>query len=401
MESITTRRGFVGVSALSAARVWGANERIRAGAIGFGGRGAYLNAEFKEIGVEMAAVCDVYEPRLEAGRRAASPGARAYDDYRRLLDDKSLDAVVITTPDHWHAQMAIDAVEAGKDVYLEKPMAHSLEEGCRLTDAVHKTGRVLQVGAQRRSSEVCFRAREIIDSGALGETPLVNCWWHGKTSVNLSPPPLKGKLDWNQWLGPAPKRPFDPRRFYSWVWFWDYAGGYLVGQTVHILDAVHMLMEPGYPLAVATTGKKSLEGAEIPDATSISIEYSKFLAVFTVAYNTMRYLPPELSHEVKQMHGHRARLDVGRESYYLFEQDDKALELKPKAGERIPGAIEKALRAHIRDFLDCVRSRRQPRGHVDTGLQSTIVLSMAVESLRTRRTVGYDPAARKIVRLDS
>ncbi len=401
MPCRATRRGFVGMSAISAARVIGANDRIRGGTIGTGGRGTYLTAEFKEIGVEMAALCDVYEPRLEAARKVASSGARTYDNYKRLLEDKSLDIVLIATPDHWHAQMSIDAVEAGKDVYLEKPMARTMEDGFRMVDAVRRTGRVLQVGTQRRSSEICFQAREIVDSGALGRAPLLNCWWHGKTGFNVSPPALQGKLDWDQWLGPAPKRPFDARRFFNWVWYWDYAGGYLVGQTVHILDAVHFLVQPGPPLAVTAAARQSREGAEIPDPTSISVEYSNHLAVFTVGYNLMRYLPQELSHELKQIHGQRARLDVGREAFCLYEEDSKALELKPKTAVRIPGAIEKAVREHIRDFLECVRSRKEPRAPVESGQASIVVLSMAVESLRKRTTIGFNPAARKMVTLSS
>ncbi|MFN7542052.1 MAG: Gfo/Idh/MocA family protein, partial [Acidobacteriota bacterium] len=133
-------------------RILGANERVRTGLIGAGGRGRFLAGEFKEIGFELPAVCDVYQPNLEAGLKLASTGAVGHKDYRRLLDDKSIDAVVVATPDHWHAKMVIDAVEAGKDVYVEKPLCHTIEEGYRMVEAVRRTRRVLQVGTQRRSS---------------------------------------------------------------------------------------------------------------------------------------------------------------------------------------------------------------------------------------------------------
>ena len=142
-----------------------AGDRIRAGIIGAGGRGQYHIAQFKEVGAEVAAVCDVYEPNLQAGLKAASTGAKAYTNYKKLLEDKSIDAVLIATPDHWHAQMTIDAVEAGKDVYVEKPMVHKIEEGFRVIEAVRRTKRVVQVGMQRRSYDVFQEAKQIMDSG--------------------------------------------------------------------------------------------------------------------------------------------------------------------------------------------------------------------------------------------
>lgn len=148
------RRTFLLSTAVSAAQVSGANERVRAGIIGSGGRGRFLTANFKELGVDMAAVCDVYEPNLEKGLKAASTGAKRYDNYKRVLEDRSIDAVVIATPDHWHAQMVIDAVEAGKDVYVEKPMSHRIDDGFRVIEAVRRTKRVVQVGMQRRSFDI-------------------------------------------------------------------------------------------------------------------------------------------------------------------------------------------------------------------------------------------------------
>src|SRR6266699_6954916 len=145
------RRSFLLASATSQARIRGANDRIRAGIIGAGGRGRYLTGQFKELGVEMAGVCDIYEANLQAGLKEASTGAKSFTDYKRALDDKSMDAVIVATPDHWHSHMVIDAVEAGKDVYVEKPMAHKIEEGFDVINAVRRTKRVVQVGTQRRS----------------------------------------------------------------------------------------------------------------------------------------------------------------------------------------------------------------------------------------------------------
>jgi predicted dehydrogenase len=384
------RRTFL----FSSAAVMGANERIRVGVIGSGGRGQYLSANFKELGAEMAAVCDVYEPNLEAGLKAASTGARAYRNYKQLLEDRSLDAVIVATPDHWHAQMAIDAVRAGKDVYLEKPMAHNIEEGFRLVDAVRQTGRVVQVGMQRRSSELFDEAREIVKSGALGEVRLVNCWWYNyKADVRTAP--LPGKLDWEQWQGPAPRRPFSPARFSDWIYFWDYGGGLLTGQGAHIVDAFHILMGSTYPAAVtASAGRVNVGGAEVPETTCLAIEYPEnYLAVFTCGYKAMRYA--FVSDQLKQLSGSKARLDVGRERYALYPQSS-AVEIKPSREKNLPGIFELSSRAHIRNFLECVRSRKEPHAPVEVGQHTNVVLGMAVESLRTGRRLRWDAAQKRI-----
>jgi predicted dehydrogenase len=163
------RRRFVSTSALSAASVLGANDRVRGAIIGSGGRGRLLTSEFKEIGVEMAAVCDVYKPNLEAGLKIASTGAKAHADYKRVLDDKSIDVVIVATPDHWHARMVIDAVQAGKDVYVEKPMAHTPDEGYQIIDAVRRTNRIVQVGTQRRSFPLFQEAKQVRDTAGMGD----------------------------------------------------------------------------------------------------------------------------------------------------------------------------------------------------------------------------------------
>src|SRR5437763_2795814 len=258
------RRTFLLASAASQAKAPGANDRIRAGIIGSGGRGRYLTGQFKELGVEMAGVCDIYEPNLQAGLKEANTGARAYTDYRKLLEDKSFDAVVVATPDHWHARMVIDAVEAGKDVYVEKPLAHTIEEGYRIIEAVRHTQRVVQVGMQRRSAELFLEAKRIMDSRQIGDVRLVTSWWYNNTPT-LNSRPLTGKLDWEQWLGGAPKRPLDPVRFFNWYYFWDYSGGLLIGQAAHIVDAIQWLMGSTQPTAVTCTGGRvNLPGAEVP-----------------------------------------------------------------------------------------------------------------------------------------
>ena len=383
------RRVFLAATAASAARVAGANEQIRAGIIGAGGRGRLLSATFKEVGAEMAAVCDIYEPNLALGLKEANTGAKPYDNYKKLLEDKSLDAVVIATPDHWHAQMVIDAVQAGKDVYVEKPLAHKVDEGFRIVEAVRRTKRVVQVGTQRRSYDVFQEAKRVFESGALGDVRLVNGWWVNN-QASLGRGSLRGNLDWNQWLGSAPKRPLDPTRFFGWYYFWDYSGGLMVGQAAHVVDAIHWFMNSTFPTSVTcSAGRPNIEGAEVPETTCMCIEYPEnYLAVFTVGYKAMRY--HTFNDQMKQFHGSKARFDVRRESFALYPEDPRALELKPVQEVRKPGSFVPATQAHIRNFLECVRSRRDPNATVEMGNYTNVVLCMAMESLRTGRRLRFN-----------
>ena len=390
------RRNFLAASAASAARVRGANDRVRAGIIGAGGRGKYLTANFKEVGAEMAAVCDVYKPNLEGGLKVASTGAKPFSDYRRLLDDKSLDAVVIATPDHWHAQMSIDAVNAGKDVYVEKPMCHKVEEGFRMVDAVRRTKRVLQVGTQRRSFDLFQEAKQIVDTGVLGEVRLVNGWWLNH-QAGLRQAKIGGDLDWKQWLGSAPKREMDPTRFFNWYYFWDYSGGLMVGQAAHVIDAINWFMNSKFPSAVTcAAGRNNLQGAEVPETTCMCLEYPEnYMAVFTVGYKAMRYAP--VNDQLKQFHGNKARFDVGRESYALYMEDPKAIDMKPVKQTRRPGSFEPATRAHIRNFLECIRTRKDPNAAVEMGNYTAVALCMAMDALRAGRRLRFDAAKHQVV----
>src|SRR5579863_4060993 len=386
------RRKFLITTAASAAQVAGANERIRGAIIGSGGRGQYLTANFKELGAEMTGVCDVYEPNLQKGLKAAAAGAKPYDNYKRVLEEPSIDVVVIATPDHWHAQMVIDAVEAGKDVYVEKPMSHHIDDGFRVIEAVRRTKRVVQVGMQRRSFDLFQEGKALMDR--LGDVRLVNAWWLNNQK-GLSQAQLAGKLDWNQWLGSAPRHHMDATRFFNWYYFWDYSGGLMVGQAAHVIDAIHWFMNSSYPVAVTCAGGRvNLEGAEVPETTSMAIEYPEnYLAVFTLGYKAMHYAP--MNDQMEQFHGSRARLDMGRESYALYPQTDE-VEMKAVVEKRRPGSFESATRAHIRDFLECVRSRHDPNVTVETGQQTAVVLSMAIDALRQGRRLKWNAMERKV-----
>ena len=375
----------------AASSVMNAATGPRVGLIGSGGRGRLLASEFKEIGANVAAVCDVYEPNLAAGLKVASEGAKSHTDYRRLLDDTSIEAVVVATPDHWHARMVIDAVHAGKDVYVEKPLCHTIAEGFDVIAAVRSTKRVVQVGTQRRSSQLFQDGRQFM--GKLGDVRLVTSYWLNN-QAGLTNKTLDGKLDWNQWQGTAPKHDVDATRFFNWYYFWDYSGGLLIGQAAHIVDLIQWFMDSREPVAVTCTGGQvNLKGAEIPETATIAMEFpNNYLATFTLGYKAMRY--KSTNDQLAQFHGSAARLDVGREGYALYPESQD-LDMKPSVNIRQPGSFNRAVRDHIRNFLDCIKTRQDPNATVEMGHATNIVLVMALESLRSGRRVRWNGSRRR------
>ena len=379
--------------AASYQRILGANDRPNVGLIGAGGRGRFLAGEFREIGFQIPAVCDVYQSNLEAGLKVAPTGAKGMKDYRRLLEDNSLDAVVVATPDHWHAQMVIDAVGANKDVYVEKPLCHTIEEGDRMVAAVRASKRIVQVGTQRRSSPIFIEAKSVIDTGVLGDVRLVTSWWMNH-QASLNPSELKGELDWKTWLGNSPQTPVDAMRFFNWYYFYDYSGGLIIGQAAHIFDAIQWFMNSRAPVAVTCVGGQvNLKGAEIPDTATVVLEFAEnYLANFTLGYKAMRYHSSQ--DQLKQFHGNKARLDVNREGWSLYPESMTA-ELKPSRQHIELGNFARATRDHIRNFLNCIRSRKEPNAPVENGLATAIALVMTMESLRKGRRVSFNEKTRQ------
>jgi predicted dehydrogenase len=388
------RRTFLLTTAVAQARIFGANDRIRVGIIGPGGRGRYLMGVFKEFGADLAGVCDVYQPNLEAGLQLATPSAEKYRDYRKMLDNKSLDAVIVSTPDHWHAQMVIDAVHAGKDVYVEKPMAHEIEEGYAIIDAVRQTKRVVQVGTQRRSAELFLEGKRIMDSGQLGEVRLVTSDWRNYTG-QLRASKLEGDLDWKQWQGSAAKHEMDPVRYFNWSYYFDYSGGLITGQAAHIVDCIQWYMNSRDPVSVMCSGlKPDLPGVEVTNTASMVIEFPEnYLATFTLGYKSMTYNPA--NDQIKEFHGTKARFDVGREFYYLWPQSN-AVNMTASVSRKEPGSFNRAAPSHVRNFLECIRSRKDPNAPVEAGQATSILLCMAMQSLREGRRLKWNAKERKV-----
>jgi predicted dehydrogenase len=206
---------------------------------------------------------------------------------------------------------------------------------------------------------------------------------------------LQGKLDWNQWQGTAPKHPQDALRFFNWYYFWDYSGGLLVGQAAHILDTIEWFMGSKVPVAVTCTGSQSnLPGAEVPETATIAIEFPEnYLATFTLGYKSMRY--NQFNDQLKQFHGTKARFDVGRESYALYPESN-AVDMKPSIEKKKPGSFGSAAPSHIRNFMECIRSRKQPNAPVEVGQATNILLCMAMDSIRAGRRLKWNAQKRQV-----
>jgi predicted dehydrogenase len=336
---------------------WGAGDRLAYGLIGAGGRGRYLNQNFQKLGAECVAVADVYEPNAQQALKD-SPNARAFVDYQELLAAPGVDAVVIATPDHHHCPMLLAALDAKKDVYLEKPMSHSLEESRRMIEAVRKTRQVVQIGMQRRSAPSMRHAKEIVDSGALGRVTLAKPMWNWNVSKPLNNSPLPGKLDWKRFLGSAKERDLEPMRFRSWRYFWDYSGGNMTDQGTHLMDVVQWFTNAGLAKSAVCYGQAAKNtGSEVPDVFCAVFEYEKLMATWTLNYcnsyeNDWSCM---LQGDEGTMTMNNAGFKVWREPSTKFTEPVHVL--------NAPIPIE----PHIQNFLDCVKSRKEPNAPVEVG----------------------------------
>jgi predicted dehydrogenase len=368
------------------------SDQLIAGVIGSGSEGKYLLTAFKrDPGVRISVVCDVYEPHLQAGLALAGDQARACRNYKELLDDKSIQIVIIATPEHWHHRMTLDALAAGKDVYVEKPLCHTPEEGVELVNAAKKSKCVIQVGMQRRSYDLFLSATKVAASGTLGSVRMVRSWWLNN-QLQAPKKKLEGALDWEQWQGPAPRRTLDAARFFDWRSYAEYSGGIMADQGAHVFDGIHMITGVGYPTAVtASQGGILKPGVNTPERVVVAVEYPEgVLAVFTINYAAMRY--KNRNDQLSQFDGDLARLDIGRESFQIFKEGQ---EENPVTNESSSVGFRRAGDLHIDNFLDCVRTRAVPRAPMHVGFQAALVVQMANLSLRHRARVRWNPTVQK------
>jgi predicted dehydrogenase len=250
-----------------------ANDRIQIAIIGAGGMGsADVRSALRQTGVELVAAADVYEGRLEHAKETWGNHLFTTRDYREVLARPDIDAVIVATPDHWHGQISVDAMNAGKDVYVEKPMVQQIEDGRRVVQAQKKTGRILQVGSQRVSSVVYQKAKDLIKSGAIGQLNMVEAWWDRNSAIgawqySIPPDASEQNIDWDRFLGSAPKRPFEPIRLFRWRNYRDYGTGVAGDLFVHLFSGMHYIVGATGPTRVFGTGGLRFwnDGRDVPD----------------------------------------------------------------------------------------------------------------------------------------
>ena len=380
----TNRRGFLGAAIATAAsygRVLGANDRVRIGVIGTGDRGQYLLDILSKLeGNEIAHFCDVYEPhRLRAQAKHGSE-APACVDYREVLDRKDIDAVIVAAPDHWHVPMTVDAVRAGKDVYCEKPVTHTLSEGEPLIAAVRESKRVVQTGMQQRSWEHYIHARDLIASGTLGQVTLIRTYWYQNHIANqfFGPGIDAARLDWKRFLGAAADRPFDADQFAHWRWYWDFGGGAMTDLFVHWADVAQWYMGDDMPKRATATGVKALlQQRQTPDTMSAALLYGKAIVEFDSAL--LGYIEGGgimLRGTKAAMRLHRSGFEVYGEILGYSEAFRTPTPVLKEASAH-DGAID-----HVQNFLDCVRSRNTPNAPVETGVAAARAGHVANLALR-------------------
>ncbi|MBX5493848.1 MAG: Gfo/Idh/MocA family oxidoreductase [Bryobacteraceae bacterium] len=405
MDSFSRRQflgaaGVVVATARSYAQVSGSNERIRIGVIGCGGmagghmRTLVRNRETDNI--EIIAVCDVYDKRAQ--QAAQLTGGKIYKDYRTLLENKDIDYVLIATPEHWHYQMAVDALDAGKHVYVEKPMTQHSEQAKKLAAKVRDGRLKLQVGVQGMSDDSYEKAYEYVKDGTLGKVVLAQIdysrnhkddYW----AYPIDPDARPGEnLDWKAWLGPAPKRPFDPNRYFRWRWFWDYSGGIASDLFVHRVTRIIKALNLTFPeKGVATGGKFQFteSAAEVPDTFNVLLDYPGGPTVQLIS--SMANDTP-VDHLLR---GHKATLQFTSTGFVirpqrLFADSVKEVEFKKTGAESIE--------LHHRNLQNAIRRNEPLKCDATLGYYGVVAAEMGVLSYRKRAYMLWDQKKERIVR---
>jgi predicted dehydrogenase len=382
-------------------RLRGANDRPAIGFIGMGqmGRGNLGYAIKAEA--QAVAVCDVYQPHLDmAVEQAKKAGVtvKPYRDFRGILADSPIDAVCISTPDHWHAYMAIEACKAGKDAYVEKPACVYVEEGEKMVQAARKYKRVVQAGTMQRSGGYFQKAAEIVKSGDLGVISFCHTWQAGATEQEGwgNPPdsnPPEG-LDWDMWLGPAPKVPFNanrfgvaPKRWSTFRYFWDYAGGAMTDWGVHLIDPLHQCFDEMMPLAITAMGSKYYvkDNRDTPDTMMATFEYPKFLN--TYESRTANPLPMFGHGAGTSIHGTKGTLIVHRGGVWVLP--NRGSSIGAVTFEKNPEMAQMNL-PHWKNFLECMKTRQKPTSDIETCVRSSTTCILANVAMRSKMRVDWD-----------
>jgi predicted dehydrogenase len=381
------------------ARGYFANETINVACIGTGGRCRKLMESLVKIpGVKIAAVCDAWDVHLDMARKMADPQAATSKDYRAILDRKDIDAVLIGAPDHWHVPMTVDACNAGKDVYVEKPLTHDLAEGRAVIDAEARNKAIVQVGMQQRSMPHLQKAKELIDAGQLGEIHKVHLTWnrntprHKTNKIDVDP----ASVDWKSFLGSAKDQPFDAYRFRNWRWFWDFGGGILTDLMVHWMDVANWFCNLDQPESAATIGDQfHVAGLwETPDTIQTLIRYTErpvqvyFEGTFVNARNA----------SMIEVMGSDATLYADRGGMIVFpERNSKTPKSEMILGEGPRGADfytqPDGELLHLTNWIECIRSRKTPTAPVAAGVQAVYAAHLGNRAYRTGQVAKWSESA--------
>jgi predicted dehydrogenase len=389
MTNKISRRSFMAgaVTAAAALRVAGANDRIRLGIVGSGQRGQYLMKSANEVGnIEWVAAADIWDLRRDQAEQVAGTKIAKYGDYRRLLERKDIDGVIVGTFDHMHAQVTVDACRAGKDVFVEKPMTSLPRQGQEVVRAVRETKRIVQVGVQQRSTPHFIEAKKrFFDSGLMGRVNMVRTIWNANGGY-LTPVPagIERKpegLDWEACLGWLPKIPWDAKRYFNRFAYWDFStGGQTGGLFVHMVDVVYWFLGINRPGAAVATGGiyRYDDGRDTPDNINLALEYPEKLNVTFEA--TLTDMIPAGAADIVFM-GSGGRLSIFRYGYKFLPSQENA-----QGGEISSGSTEDF---HMANWLECMRSRKEPNANVVDGHYGAMACHIGNIAYKEKRRVTW------------
>jgi predicted dehydrogenase len=405
-ETQTTRRDFIKTTGAlaagmmvsgwttSSARAIGANDRIRIGVIGVGGQGTHahlrpLVAMSKSNGenIEVVAVCDVWQKRRDEAK--AISGGEAFSDYRKLLEGNKVDAVVIAAPEHWHCRMFVEALEAGKHIYCEKPLSRYLDEAIKMykTTLAHPK-QAVQIGVQFCSDDKWRKANELIKAGKIGkviwsQTSYCRNSKGGEWNYGIDPSANPDNLDWNMWLGSAPKIPFNRDHYFRWRKYWAYSGGITHDLFPHRLTPFMLAIGAEWPAKVQATGGIYVhKDRDVPDTINVLVEYPSAHNVFVAGSTCSEYGLPDL------IRGHKGRMTIGGNEIKVIPERDYADEVE-ETTERAGGTGEN-VRVHQRNWLNAIRTGEKPFCDIELATKVMVALCMAEISYRENKAVRFD-----------
>lgn len=403
-----------------------ASDKVRVGVLGSGARAQELMRQSLQLpGVEFTAVSDAYRGRAERAQALTEGTARIYADYREILDSKAIDAVLIGSPDHWHCQMSLDALSAGKDVYIEKPMTYTVDEGNEIIAAVKRSNRIFQVGSQGMSSAIERKAKELVQGGMLGQVTLIRATYNRNTASGawlypIPPDASPETVNWEKFLGPAPKHPFSLERFFRWRCYKDYSGGIATDLFVHLVTSIHFIMNAKMPSSVMASGQlyRWKDSRDVPDTLNALLVYPEgFTVNLSSTFNnqssresgfeilgtqgavafrggSMTFTPENVYED------NRWVVEAWKESLAKEYYDDPKIQAeetpdtwKPEMEQTAQSWDEwgrNATYVHLAHFFDSVRSRKPPVEDAEIGHHAASCAHLINESARREETVYWD-----------